>query len=69
METRLHYNVLEHVGYILVTCEFLTKLSEFQASSEILLKNIVIIHLYEQFTRSLGRIYLGLDSHKANLWV
>lgn len=69
METRLHYNVLEHVGYILVTYKFLTKLSEFHGSSEILLKNSVIIHLYEQFTRSLGRIYLRLDSHKANLWV
>lgn len=36
-----------------------------------MLKNNVISHLYEQITRSLVRIYLGLDSHKANLrvWV
>lgn len=32
-------------------------------------ENNVISHLYEQITRSLVRIYLGMDCHKANLWV
>lgn len=44
-------------------------LSVFQASSDILSKYNVISHLYEQITRSLVRIYLGLDSDKVNLWV
>lgn len=43
----------------------------FRASSDILLKNNVISRLCEQITGSLDGIYLGPDSHKANLrvWV
>lgn len=52
-----------------VTSDSLNSLRRVQASSNILLKNNVISHLYVQITWSLVRIYLGLDSRNANLWV
>lgn len=54
----------------LVSYEFVTQLSEYVSGKfRCIGGEDVIRHLYEQITRSLVRIYLGLDRHTANLYV